>query len=183
MLSSFLRAILTLHFTICATVFLIAGPLVALLFLVGFGYLWFFEGLAHVPILIIPAALALFVFFRLTIYVANKDSGFSVLAGLSPIVVFLVLAEVISYAAMRISFAGLENAACIFQDQSFTASLLQLIADADFLFGDTIRVNQHANAALSDESVLLWSYSELSFVSYEVRPGTEQRIPKRCFSD
>lgn len=175
----FLLAALSLHCTICALAFLIAGWN-AIPFFVGFAYLWFFEGLWHVPILIAPAVAA-FVCFALTlVYTANRPRVFLLLAGLVPIVVFLGLSEIVTFGAMHISLLGLEQGACMFDRQSFTASLIDIARNIDFLFGDIFRFQNHAQVVLSNENLMIWSYSDLSFVNYDPDYNVQQIVPQRC---
>lgn len=182
MLLRFLLAALSLHCAICAIVLLWAGGLEASLFLVGFGYLWFLEGLGHVPILIIPAVIALVFFVVLLIYSVERPRAFLLFVGLFPIVVFLGISEVFTFGAMRFSLLGFERDACMFDRQTFTASLLDFVKNADFLFSDTLRNQHHALVVLPNEKLMMWSYVELSFVDYQTNFSGQQQIPQECVS-
>lgn len=83
---------------------------------------------------------------------------------------------------MRISFLGLEEGACMFDRQTFTASLLDLIEAFDFLFGDTFRSQHHALVVLPNEHLMMWSYAELSFVDIETNYSGQWQIPQECVS-
>jgi len=179
MLQRFLLAVLSLHCTICALALLVAGSN-ALPFFVGFAYLWFIQGLAHVPVLIAPALAALVCFVIVLVYTANRPRVFLLLAGLVPIVVFLGLSEIVVFGAMHISFLGLEQVECMFDRQSFTASLFDIARNIDFLFGDIFRFQNHAQVVLSNENLMIWSYSELSFVNYDPDYNVQQIVPQRC---
>ncbi len=181
MLLRFLLAALSLHCTICVLTFLIAGGN-AIPFFVGFTYLWFFEGLWHVPVLIAPAVAAFVCFVLTLVYTANRPRVFLLLAGLIPVVVFIGLSEVAAFGAMRLSFLTLEQGACMYGSKTFTASLIDLVKNIDFLFGDTIRLQNHAHVAFPDGRLMIWSYSELSFVDYQADYYTRQIISQKCFS-
>ena len=176
----FLLAALSLHCAVCAIVLLCAGGVDASLFLVGFGYLWFLQGLGHVPILIIPAAIAFVCFVLLLVYSVERPRVFLLFVGLFPIVVFLGVSEVFTFGAMRISVLGLGQDACMFDRQTFTASLLDFVKNADFLFGDTLRYQHHALVVLPNENLMMWSYGELSFVDYQTSYSGQQQVPQEC---
>ena len=181
----FLRLILAaavLYSTVVCMVWLLAGGEIALLFLVGFGLVWLFDGLGHAPIIAVPTLAALLSFVLTLKFSVDRAVWLSAIAGLLPIIVFFGMAEVISYGAMRLSFWGLEQGFCMFGRQTFTASLIDFLEKTDFLFGDSFRFHHHAHAVLSDQTLLIWSYSELSFVANETGYPDHHKLPATCLS-
>ncbi|NPD20438.1 hypothetical protein [Alterinioella nitratireducens] len=175
-----LLALLSFHLAIVLGAFIVADGEMAILFLLGIGYIWVLNAVAHIPFLIVPSIAALAAFAAMLCLARTRHWSFGIATGIAPIMVFVLIAEISTLAAMRIARAGLDAPTCLYGVQSFTSSTADLFANLEPLWGDTRRYRHHAHLALPDERLMMWSYSEMSFVTFEPSPFDVDHVPPDC---
>ncbi|MGR3660700.1 MAG: hypothetical protein ACU0CA_05850 [Paracoccaceae bacterium] len=172
-------ALLVLHISACLLILFTGGAIFAFVLLIGRGYVFFLNLIAVNLIAQITAASAACTFLILLFWPFSAWRVSARLVGVLPIVVFFAAGEVASRTAMHSARKAHATDACLFGVRPFTFSALGATARVDFFSSPNAR-HHHAHIALSNGTVLIWSYREMDFV--EMRPGTAkfQRIPDRC---
>lgn len=172
-------ALLVLHISACLVILLSGGFVFAIFLLFGKGYVVFLKLVAVNLIVQISAASAACTFLILLFWPFSKWRVSAGLVGVLPIVVFFAAGEVASRTAMHIARKAHATDACLFDARPFTFSALGATARAE-LFGSPNASHHHAHIALSNGTVLIWSYRKMDFVEMSPETAKFQRIPDRC---
>jgi hypothetical protein len=180
MFSRLLIAALSLHLTSALIVAIGAGVVPALAFVAGLAYLFAFNVVNVVPFLFIPAMAAVafsMVAIRLT---RHKPRWTAALVGAVSVFVFIVIAELGTAIAMRVTLQAMDEPACMFGTRTFMSSAFSYLKAADLLFGDVFRYEHHAHIALPGERLAIWSYIAMAFLPYDLGPIIVQDVPPIC---
>lgn len=175
-----LVTVLAFHVFFCALLVLSGAGFVAVLLSLGIGYAVIGGAVAHVPLLLGPAGIAIAVWVWLFRQKAvTRPIGYSALIGCVPILIFLGSGEVVVHLAMRSALAQLGSEACLFGARTFTGSALEKLARVD-LFEEDPTYRHHAHVALPDGTLLIWSYRQMDFVPFIPSEVNAQRVPGQC---
>lgn len=140
-----------------------------------------FNVLKSFPVLLIPTCLVILALLWFAKSLPFASIGSAAVTGIIPFVLFLLLAEVTSAAAMQAARWRVNGPTCFFGVQSFTASARDKLGSLN-IKENAPHSQHHAHLLTEDGRLLIWSYRELAFVPSPDHQNRHQQVPTRCLT-